>query len=71
MDRLALLIYLMAAVTLMGSFVIAALTAGLYTWPVIVVAAAAGALVAAPLSWVLAKRIKRRDPFWPRRHRAA
>jgi hypothetical protein len=55
--RLTMILYSMIATALAGSAVIAVLTMGYDTlWP-IVGAAAAGAAVALPVSWVVAREI--------------
>ena len=55
--RLMLVLYSIIATALAGSGVVAVLTAGYATlWP-IVIAAAAGALLALPVSWVVARQI--------------
>jgi len=58
MLRIASLIYTMASATLMGAFIVIALTAGYDTLKYIVIAAALGAIVAAPVSYFVAKAIK-------------
>jgi len=57
MLRLALVIYIFAGATLAGIFMIAALTAGYDTLNPILVAVAAGAIVAIPISWIVARRL--------------
>lgn len=57
MTRLTFLILAVAGPTLMGILVIAALTMGLYSVRAIVTAAVVGALIALPVSWVVARRI--------------
>lgn len=55
--RLMMVLYSIIATALAGSGVVAVLTAGYATlWP-IVIAAAAGALLALPVSWVVARQI--------------
>ncbi|WP_461306502.1 CTP synthetase [Albidovulum sp.] len=57
MIRLAFLLYALIATTMMGVLVIAVLTMGhAALWP-IVGAAAAGAVLAVPVSWLVAKAI--------------
>lgn len=60
MIRLALLIFTIAATTLMGIFVIATLSMGYYDLVPIIVAAAAGFALAVPVSYVVARMIARR-----------
>ena len=57
MMRLASILYSLISTTLAGSFVIAALVTGYDTLQPILVAAAAGFIVALPVSWVVAKQI--------------
>ncbi|MBY6048024.1 CTP synthetase [Vannielia litorea] len=57
MIRLALVLYSLIGTTLAGSFVVAALVTGHDTlWPILV-AAAAGAVVAVPVSLLVARQI--------------
>lgn len=58
MLRLTSMIYTMASTTLMGIFIVVALTAGYDTLIYIVIAAAVGAVVALPVSYFVAKAIK-------------
>ena len=56
--RLMMVLYSMIATAMAGSGVIAVLTAGYGTlWPILI-AAAAGAALALPISWVVAKQIE-------------
>jgi len=57
MLRLALVIYILAGVTLAGIFMIAALTAGYDTLNPILIAVAAGAIAAMPISWMVARAL--------------
>ncbi|WP_164659821.1 hypothetical protein [Tropicibacter sp. Alg240-R139] len=57
MFRLASMLYTLVATAISGSAVIAVLTAGMVTVPAIVGAAAIGAVVAAPVSWLIARRL--------------
>jgi hypothetical protein len=55
--RLMMVLYSMIATAMAGTGVIAVLTAGYATlWP-IVIAAAAGSVLALPVAWVVAKQI--------------
>ena len=58
MLRIASLIYTVASSTLMGIFIVIALTAGYDTLKWVVIAAAVGAVVAIPVSYYVAKAIK-------------
>jgi len=58
MLKIASLIYTVAGATMMGIFMIIALVAGFDTLKYIVIAAAAGAVVAMPVSYFIAKAIK-------------
>ena len=58
MLRLASMIYTIASGTVMGIFIIIALSSGYDTLRYIVIAAVAGAVVALPASWYIAKAIK-------------
>ena len=57
MSRLMLVLFLMAAATLMGVLVIIALVAGYDTAQWIEIAAAVGFVLAIPVSWQLAKAL--------------
>lgn len=57
MLRLASIIYTMASATLMGVFIVVALTSGFDTQNYIVIAAIVGAVVAIPVSYYVAKAI--------------
>jgi tetrahydromethanopterin S-methyltransferase subunit D len=54
---LKFVVYLMAGITLAGICVVAALTMGYDTMQPILIAAAVGAIVALPVSWIVAGRI--------------
>ena len=58
MFMLFLAAYLLTAPTLMGIIVIALLTADMITAQYIIVAAVAGAVVALPLAWMLARKLE-------------
>lgn len=57
MFRLFLILYTLAATVLAGSAIIAALTINLVDLQSIIAAAAAGAAVAVPVAWMIAKRL--------------
>lgn len=57
MFRLASIIYSIASTSLAGSFFIAALVSGYDTQTPIIIAVVAGFILAAPLSWFVAKKI--------------
>lgn len=57
MIRLMLVLIAVIGTTLMGIGVTAVLSAGLQGWQPIVLAAAAGAALALPVSWLVARRI--------------
>jgi hypothetical protein len=57
MIRLAMILYSLIGTTLAGSFVVIALTVGRDTLAPILVAAAAGALVALPVALMVARRL--------------
>ncbi len=57
MIRLFLIIYTLAATTLSGTAIVAALTVGRVDAISIIVAAVAGAVVALPVSWFVAKQL--------------
>ena len=55
---LFLLVYVVLGATLAGSFMVAALTMGLDTMQPMLYAALAGFVVALPVAWVVAKKIR-------------
>jgi len=57
MMRLAQILYSLISTTLAGSFIIVALVTGYTTMQPILIAAAAGFIVALPASWFVAKAI--------------
>jgi hypothetical protein len=57
MIRLAAILYSLIGTTLAGSGIIAVLTAGYDTLVPILAAAAIGAVIALPVSWIVAKKI--------------
>ncbi|WP_037310465.1 hypothetical protein [Ruegeria halocynthiae] len=57
MFRLASILYSLIATALAGTAVIAVLTAGMVSAPAIVAAAGAGAVIAAPVSWLVARKL--------------
>lgn len=58
MLRLASMIYTIASATMMGIFIVVALTAGYDTLKYIVIAAVVGAIVALPASYYIARAIR-------------
>lgn len=55
---LFLLVYIFVGVTLAGSFMVAGLTAGYTTMMPIIYSSLAGFVVAIPVAWVIAKKIR-------------
>ncbi|MFD0980780.1 hypothetical protein [Tropicimonas aquimaris] len=64
MDRLALLVTLAAGTSIPGALVILVLVSGIYSWTAILGAVIVGLLLAYPVSYWAARRIKREDPEW-------
>lgn len=62
MPRLFMLLLSISVASVAGMGVIAALVMGYYTWKAIVLAAAIGAVIAVPVTFVVAKRIQDSDP---------
>ncbi|MEZ5751357.1 MAG: hypothetical protein R3D60_05095 [Paracoccaceae bacterium] len=58
MLRLMMLLYSIVGTTLAGIGVVVAVTMGLYTMTPIIVSAAAGAILALPLTWYVAKQLQ-------------
>ncbi len=58
MLRIASLIYTVASATMMGIFIIIALASGFDTLEYVIIAVVAGAIVALPVSYFIAKAIK-------------
>ena len=57
MNRLMMTLFSMIATTLMGVFIVAALTMGYVATQPILIAAALGFVLAIPVSWVVARQI--------------
>lgn len=57
MLKLTVIMFILVGTTLAGSFVVAALTMNMFDATSISLAAAAGALVAIPVSWLIAKKL--------------
>lgn len=57
MTRLMMTLFSMIATTLMGAFVVAALTMGYVATQPILIAALLGFVLAIPVSWLVAKQI--------------
>lgn len=64
MDRLSIILTLLAAFVLMGGSVITVLVIGLYTWQSVLGAALAGLLLAWPAAYLISRPIKRKTPHW-------
>ncbi len=60
MSRLFLLMFTLAGPTLAGSAVVVALVMGMVATKPIVIAAALGALLALPVSWIVARQLEAR-----------
>jgi hypothetical protein len=58
MLRLAALIYSIAGTALAGAGVVAVLSIGLYDVPSILLGAGVGAVLALPVSWMIARRLQ-------------
>ena len=58
MYRLAFVLYIMIATTIAGSLVVAALVSGLDTGKFIIWAAVAGAVIALPISFGIARKLR-------------
>lgn len=59
MYRLASILYLLIATTLAGNFIVICLTFGFGSSLVLSLATATGALLAAPLAWILTQELAR------------
>ena len=57
MTRLTMILFSIISTAMMGSFIIATLTMGYVTLTWILIAAAAGFVLAAPVSWLIAREI--------------
>lgn len=67
MDRLAMLVLLAAGTGIPGALVVLVLVFGFYSWSAILGAVIVGLLLAWPVSYWAARRIKREDPEWDSR----
>lgn len=66
MDRLSILLTLMTGAVLTGALTVLLFTFGAYAWWAVLLAVILGWGAAWPLGYVIATRIKRRDPHWRR-----
>ncbi len=64
MDRLSIFLTLAVGSVVTGTLIIVVLSMGWYSWPAIGGAAATGFVLTWPASYVISRRIKRRDPNW-------
>ena len=64
MDRLSIYLTLIVGAVVTGSLVTVVLSLGWYSWSAIGGAAIAGVLLTWPASYVISRRIKRKDPGW-------
>ena len=64
MDRLSIFLTLMTGAVLVGSFVIAVLSLGYYSWQPMAGAIALGLVLTWPVAYAISRRIKRNDPGW-------
>jgi hypothetical protein len=55
---LFLLVYIFLGATLAGSGMVAALTMGMDTWQPVLYSSLAGFVIAIPLAWVIAKKLR-------------
>lgn len=55
---LSLIVYIFVGATFAGSFMVAALSAGLTTAQPVIYSAVAGFVIAAPVAWVIARKIR-------------
>jgi len=62
MDRLSFYLTLATGPVITGGLVIAVMSMGYYSWPVIGPAAATGFVLAWPAAYLISRRIKRQDP---------
>ncbi|WP_299359119.1 hypothetical protein [uncultured Paracoccus sp.] len=62
MPRLFILLLSISVGTLAGMGVIVALVMGYYDWRAILLGAAIGAVLAIPVTWLVARRIQANDP---------
>ena len=61
MNKIAIMIYIIAAPTIAGMALTAALTVGADTGNPIIISVVAGALLAIPVAWYVAKKLKAID----------
>lgn len=64
MDRLSIYLTLIVGAFITGTLVTIVLALGWYSWPAIGGSAAVGFLVSWPVSYLVSRRIKRKDPAW-------
>lgn len=64
MDRLSIFLTLIVGAMVTGALVTVVLSLGWYSWAAIGGAAALGTALTWPLSYLVSRRIKQRDPGW-------
>lgn len=64
MDRLSIFLTLPVGAMLIGGLVIAAFAMGFYGWTSLAVTVGIGVILTWPVSYLISRRIKRRDPNW-------
>lgn len=64
MDRLSIFLSLAVGAVVTGGLIIAVLSVGWYSWLAIGGAAVVGFLLTWPVSYLVSRRIKRKDPNW-------
>ena len=67
MDRLSIFLTLKTGSVLVGSFVIAVLALGYYSWQPMAGAIALGLVLTWPVAYAISRLIKRNDPGWTAR----
>jgi hypothetical protein len=65
MDRLSIFLTVPIGAVLVGGLAILAMSLGYYGWPTLLGALVIGSLAAWPASYLISRRIKRKDPEWP------
>lgn len=67
MDRLSILLTLMTGAVIGGTFIVTAFTLGYFSVWAVVISVVATLLLSWPVSYLISRRIKSRDPNWDRK----
>jgi putative flippase GtrA len=64
MDRLSIFLTIPIGAVIVGTLAVGVLTFEMYGWPPLIAAFVIGNLLTWPISYLVSRRIKRKDPDW-------